>query len=504
MARITLLLLLLFAAAAQARPNKGPFRKIAVISLKEETGEAIDDSVKGSVLRRLEEIREWGADCVILDIESYGGLVTASIETGDEIFDFGREIHTIAYVHRKAISGAAMLSLACQEIVMSEVATIGDSQVIYMGPDGTMQEAPEKAQTTVAATFRKYAERNGYPIPVAEAMVRLGAEVVRYRKPVDPNDPEKGFEWVYYRGHRIEELPTRAEEERLALTDREVVVSETELPTFTQSEAYKYGLCSNREPVHSLQDLLDSVKAEEAAVSYRQWTWAERFSRFLLGIKVLLFLGGAASLYLALKTPGTGIPELLALIFFGLFFGASAVAGFAGTIELVLFFAGIVLIAVEIFLLPGFGVAGFAGLLLVLGSIALAAIPEDRTGDTMPVGDRLLDMAQDFLLGSVGAVIVVFFIARFLPTVPLFRGLVLQPGDGTTIGATGAAQAKRKHPLVGERGVAETPLRPAGTARIAGERRDVVAEGAYVEENTPVRVVEVRGNMIVVRPEETR
>ena len=111
--------LLGLAGPAHAEPNKGPFRKIAIITLREEAGEAIDNSVKTSVLRRIQEAREWGADCVVLDVESYGGLVSASIETGDEIFDLGREIHTIAYVHRRAISGASMLSMACREIVMS-------------------------------------------------------------------------------------------------------------------------------------------------------------------------------------------------------------------------------------------------------------------------------------------------------------------------------------------------------------------------------------------------
>jgi membrane-bound serine protease (ClpP class) len=502
---LTLAALLGSAAVAHGAPDKGPFRKIAVITLREESGDPIDNSVKTSVLRRIQEAKDWGADCVILDVESYGGLVSASIETGDELFDLGREVHTIAYVHRRAISGASMLSMACQEIVMSAAATIGDSRVVYMGPDGTMVEAPEKMQTVAAGTFRKYAEVNGYPVPVAESMVRQEMEVIRFRKPVDPDDPSKGFEWAYFRADTTDTLPTLAQQELEFLTDREVVVRENELPTFTHKEAHKYGICSNKEPVPDLKALLSQIQAPDGQVSYLEWTWAEQVSRFLLGIKVLLFLCGAAALYLALKTPGTGIPEVLALVFFGLFFGASAIAGFAGTIELVLFFGGIALIAVEIFLLPGFGVAGFAGLMLVLGSIALSAIPE---GD-LPLGDDhghyLLDMAQDFLLGSIGAIIVVFFIARFLPTVPLFRRLVLQPGDGATIGATGAAEPrKRSHPLIGERGIAETRLRPAGRARIAGEQRDVVTEGAYVEENCPVRVVEVRGNTVVVRPEEPR
>ena len=123
----SLLVLILLATGLSARPNLGPFKKIAIIRLREETTDAIDPSVKTSVLRRIQEIRDWGADCVIFDIESYGGMVAASMETADEIYTLGRTIHTIAYVHRKAISGAAMLSFSCQEIVMNEVALLGDS-----------------------------------------------------------------------------------------------------------------------------------------------------------------------------------------------------------------------------------------------------------------------------------------------------------------------------------------------------------------------------------------
>jgi hypothetical protein len=326
---LALAALLGVASVAHGAPDRGPFQKLAVITLREEAGEAIDNSVKTSVLRRIQEARDWGADCVVLDVESYGGLVSASIETGDEIFDLGREIHTIAYVHRRAISGASMLSMACREIVMSAAATIGDSRVVYMGPDGTMVEAPEKMQTVAAGTFRKYAEVNGYPVPVAESMVRQEMEVIRFRKPIDPDDPSKGFEWVYFRADTTDTLPTLAQQELQFLTDREVVVRENELPTFTQKEAYDYGICSNKEPVPELKALLKMIQAPEGQVSYLEWTWAEQVSRFLLGIKVLLFLCGAAALYLALKTPGTGIPEVLALVFFGLFFGASAIAGFA-------------------------------------------------------------------------------------------------------------------------------------------------------------------------------
>lgn len=492
MRRLALLPLLLLGAAAQAGENRGPFRKIAIVRLKDDSEEMIDQPLKVSVLRRIEQVREWGADCVVFDIESYGGLVLSSIEAGDEIFALGDGIHTIAYIHRRAISGAAMLSISCREIVMSEAATIGDSQAVYMTAEG-LQVAPEKAQTTVASTFEKYAQRNGYPVPLVVAMVRANLEVVRYRKPADPGDPAKGSTWVYYRS---DQLPSWAQQEEQFLTDQEVVVPEGELATFPAFKAVEYGLCSRTAP--DLQAMLDSIRAPNAEVRTFDWTWAENTSRWLLSIRVWLFLAGAVFAYLAIKMPGTGVPEVLAVLCFGLFFGASAIAGFAGALEVVLFFAGIALLLVEIFVLPGFGVAGFAGLACIFLSIALAALPATG-GDVDPATPSyyLVPMARDFIYGALGAVFVAFVIARYLPAVPLFRGLALgAPGAATR----GSAATGLPTPAVGARGVTETPLRPAGRARIDGAHHDVVAEGAFVPQGTEVQVVAVRGNVIVVRP----
>ncbi|MHC4492509.1 MAG: hypothetical protein ACYTDU_12885, partial [Planctomycetota bacterium] len=217
-------LLMMLTGAALAGPEPGPFKKIAVIRLREESGEPIDPSVKTSVLRRIAQIKEWGADCVVLDIESYGGLVSSSIETGDELYALGREIHTIAFVNRKAISGAAMLALACQEIVMSEVAQIGDAQAVYTGPGG-QAAAPEKIQTVVAAKFRLYAKGNGYPAPIAEAMVRPEMEVIRYRV----RRPGDGPKWKYFRGDRTDGVPSRREVEEQGLEEPpQVIVAEGE------------------------------------------------------------------------------------------------------------------------------------------------------------------------------------------------------------------------------------------------------------------------------------
>jgi membrane-bound serine protease (ClpP class) len=511
MTRLRLLSLLVPAMAMTvlAEPDPGPFSKIAVIHVREDPDQAIDPSFKRSVLRRLEQITEWGADCIVLDIESYGGLVSSSIETADEIFAISRkhpgrpesDVHTIAYVGRKAISGAAMLSLACQEIVLTETGRIGDSQVIYFDASGNLQVAPEKMQTTVASTFRQYAQGNGIPVPLAEAMVRQEMEVTRFRKPIDPRDPSKGHTWVYYRTDTLGGGPSRLEIEEQRLSDPEVVVNADELATFSAQDALEHGIASRLEP--DLESLLKSISGPDTEMLHLEWNWAEKTSRWLLGMRIWLFLIGVGALYFALKTPGTGVPEALALLCFGLFFGASAVANLAGALEVILFLIGLLLIAVEIFILPGFGVAGFLGLAAIIASVALAAIPE---GTQLPSaaapGFFLLPMARDFLIGSIGAILLVFILVRNLPKVPFLRRLHLESAASQTGSAVGGMDyAGRTHPLVGSKGVAETALRPSGRALIGGERKDVVAEGAFLSPGTAVRVVQVRGNVIIVRAE---
>jgi len=497
--RVICVLLLLFGArAGEAGPAaSGPFHKIAIILLRENPDEMIDTSVKTSILRRLRDVREWGADCVVFDIESYGGEVSSSIETGDEIFALGREVHTIAYVHRKTVSGAAMLAVSCNEIVMNEVAIIGDSQAIFMTPEG-VQVAPEKFQTPVAAKFRSYAKGNGYPVEVAEAMVRAEMEVVRYRtRP----DPATGSPWVYV---RVDEDQPELTPEQLAergWSDPQLVVRKGEIAMFTAEQAVDFGVCSRIVP--TLNALLDTLSGPETQVRRFDWTWAERVSRWLLGMRWLLFLVGAGALYFALKIPGTGVPEALALICFGLFFGASAIAGFAGSIELVLFFIGIVLLAVEIFVIPGFGIPGVVGIVCLIASLALAAIPENM-GDLPGPGPYLhflLPMARDFVIGSLGAALVVFFLARFLPDIPLFNALRLAPPGlrGTPPIRTMDAP-EGSFPMLDTVGVADTDLRPSGRAVFGGKVRDVVAEGAWVAKGARVRVVQLRGSVIVVRP----
>jgi membrane-bound serine protease (ClpP class) len=365
------------------------------------------------------------------------------------------------------------------------------AQPILQGADGRTAVAPEKIQAPVAKVFAKYAARNGYPVPLAEAMVRAEIEVVRFRKPLDVIRPLEGSTWAYFRTDRHGGMPSPRQREEEGLHDPETIIHAGELAIFDGADAVEYGFSSRN--ASRLEDCVRPLKAPDAEVRNYAWSWPERVSRMLLAWRFVLFLLGAVGIYFSIKIPGTGFPEALAVIAFGLYFGAAAIAGFASGFEMILFVVGIVLLAVEIFVIPGFGAAGIAGIGCILVSLALAALPEWEAQNGAE--HYLVLLGRDLLVGFGAAVIATIAVARYLPSIPLFRDLALAPP------APAPSAAGVSGPIVGAPGVAETQLRPAGRARIDGRSLDVVADGVFVAAGDAVRVVAVRGNVVVVRPE---
>jgi membrane-bound serine protease (ClpP class) len=206
-----------------------------------------------------------------------------------------------------------------------------------------------------------------------------------------------------------------------------------------------------------------------------------------------------------IKTPGIGVPGAIAVIALALFFWSSYLADLANFLEVGVFILGVLLLLLEIFVIPGFGLTGVAGIVLIIGSLVMAMIklpPPEVPG----LGLNLI-MVRNALF-----TIVIVFIAfvplawaavKFLPTAPVFRHLVLHPalaaaGDEWTASERGEREEALASRLIGASGTALTDLRPAGTALIAGRRLDVVTEGDYISKGEPVRVTDVQGNVHIV------
>ena len=223
--------------------------------------------------------------------------------------------------------------------------------------------------------------------------------------------------------------------------------------------------------------------------------WAEELLDALASPSLawLLLLIGGAGLYIELKTPGVGFGGFVSLVAFIIYFWSQHLNGTAGWLEVMLFLAGIVCVLAEIFVLPGFGVLGLGGGLLVIAAIVLAS-----QSFVLPANDYQIRQMQWSLLGILGAAAGVtllgIFVRRWLPATPFLKNVLLEPPPAD------AAIDEASDDLVGASGTTTTRLAPAGKARIGDVIRDVVSDGILIEPGTAVEVVEVRDGRISVRP----
>ncbi len=458
--------------------------KIAVIPIRGD----VDYGLQKSLERRVMEALESKNEVLIFEMDTWGGGLDPAVEIGDLIDNIKIEtdgkVKTVAYVHKKAISAGALISLACQEIVMRRGTTIGDCQPIMISPQTrTIEPAPEKIETTVRTMMRKYAQSNGYPEVLCEAMVDVDLEVdkvtfpdgtVRYLTPRDldqlSEDDKKGIE-------------------------KKLVVAAGKLLTMHDKEAHEYDL--SRGSFDSREEAIGFYSASGAEVTRYETNWSEELVRFLNSMVVasLLMTVGIIALYMAFKMPGFGAAEIVAMSCFVVLFLSKYLVGLAGMVEVVIFVVGIALLAVELFLIPGFGVVGIAGILCVLASLVLSlqkfTIP--HYDFQVPILMRNLFMVFGSLLGAT----IVFMLAiQFMPRTPLLSRLVLA-GSETAESGFVVASAGRRH-LIGKTGIVTSDLRPSGRAEIDGETMIVVADGEFVERGLPVTVTDVRGNRVVV------
>jgi membrane-bound serine protease (ClpP class) len=446
----------------------------------------IDDTRATSVKRRVEEAKAAGADLIIFEIDSPGGTVSASLDAGDLVYSL--DVPTVMLILEDAISGAALFALAGDEIVMGASGTIGDCQPISVGPDG-ITVIGEKLQSPLRATFRKYAEKNGYPTAVAEAMVTQEMQVDRV---------------TFADGTVLYLTPDQHERhiaEHGAIVDTVEAVKKDQLLTMHGEEARELGFCG--ELVADRDAAFARFGLTEADVTVLDETWAETTSRFLLGLKFLLFIVGIMALYMELKAPGFGIPGALAIVCFALFFSASAIAGIATELEVILFLLGVGLLALEVLVIPGFGVPGLAGVGLIIASLYMSSIKfglpsSDRPWEVEGFLDWLLAFGGSVIASVLGMVV----IARILPHTAIGRKLILAPeGPAGSMGltATGSGRITEIAALAGKTGTAVSDLRPAGRIEIDDEPWDAVTEGDFVESGAEITVIEVRGNRIVVK-----
>jgi membrane-bound serine protease (ClpP class) len=449
--------------------------------------------------RKLDRAEKDGADLVIVEIESPGGFVEQSFNVAERLRDLDWA-RTVAYVPHEALSGAAFVALGCDEIVMAEDAMLGDAGPIFLDEAAMFQHVPEKIRSDLAARVRALAEAKGRSPALAEAMVDMDLIVYPVRN---------------------------------TQTGRETFMSQAEIDSLGQPDLWEKG-----KPLHeSREDHFLEVTGKralelglaQAIVSGRR-ALEERYrlesaaailqpggidtAVYVLNLPIvtgLLFVIGLVALYVEFSTPGIGMGLLTAGLCFVLFFWSRFLGGTAGWLELLLFFAGLVFLGVELFVLPGFGIAGISGALLLLASLILAGQeffqPRNAHEWQILTGNLLV-----VTLSGATFLLVAVVLSRYFGSIPFLSRLTLAPPEPVSASGDQPGGGNQPYPVpqgpgdamriaevqIGDFGTTESALRPAGKARFGNLYLDVTTDGDFIPKGSRVQVVRLSGSRIVV------
>ncbi|MFO8085953.1 MAG: NfeD family protein [Desulfobacterales bacterium] len=418
---------------------------------------------------------------LVLELDTFGGRVDSALNIVDLLLDVPKE-KTVAYVSNKAISAGALVALACGTLVMKHHTTIGDCAPISYSSEGP-QMLGEKFQSPLRAKFRSLARRNGYPEILAESMVTAEMEVYE----VVINDEKK-----YLEKKEFEDL---SEDEKKSVTSKRTIISEGQLLTMDDTEAFELGF--SQKSVSDIQHLFEFLDLEDSEVIRVEEMWSESLVRMIGSIAPILMLIGLAALYTEIQAPGFGLPGIIGILLLALVFLNQYLVGLAHYTEFLFIALGIVFIGVELFVLPGFGFAGIAGITCIIIGLILSFQGFVLPDPSLPWEKSLFVKNITRVLGSfIGAFLLGLFMIRYI--LPKFskpsRGPYLMATlEGFYAGSEQTAKAK-----LGDTGVALTFLRPSGKAQINEEVFDVVSDGEFIEKETPVVISGIRGNTIIV------
>jgi membrane-bound serine protease (ClpP class) len=394
------------------------------------------------------------AAAVMIELNTFGGRVDAAVAIRDALL--GAKVHTAVFINRRAISAGVLISLACKSIAIAPGGTIGAATPVMSAPGQEVaQPVEEKYLSYFREEMRSTAETNGRNGDLAEAMV----------------DADKEVEGVSEKGKLLTLNTQSALEHKIADVEAETV-----------------------------EEALGKIGFGGPIVTHER-SWSESLVGFLTSAPVasILFLAMMVLAYMEYQTPGFGVFGFGAICCFLILYFGHYMVNLAGWEELLLFALGVALILVEVFAFPGFGVVGALGILSVLASLVMLLMAGDWSDFTFSnpfTGEAVTQVAATALAGLLAVVLLI----RWLPhsrSGVLGGKLVLDGGLASAAGY--ASHEAAGDDLVGRTGEVVSPLRPAGKARIDGQRLNVETEGDFIAVGETVRVLRREEGRIVVR-----
>ena len=395
----------------------------------------------------LDEASKDEYDIVIIEMDTYGGAVNDADDIRTRILDFEKPIYV--WINKDAASAGALISIACDSIYMSSGASIGAATVVT--GDGT--QAPDKYQSYMRSIMRSTAEAKGRDPKIAEAMV----------------DEDISVDSVSMEGKVI---------------------------TFSTKEAMKYGFCDAE--LNSVEEILDRQKLENYEIIKFEIGSAESIISFFLNpivssILILLILGG---LYFELQTPGVGFPIMASITALILYLVPYYLNGVAENWEIILFFTGIVLIVIEVFVLPGFGVFGVMGLFTSIGSLILIMLNNDLFDFTFVLSKDLVNSSLSVLISVFSFLLLIIFGGVKITDSKAFKKIALEQ---TQEKSKGFISQKYSDDLVGMKGKSFSVLRPSGKVTIEDKIYDASTSGEFIEKNKIITVISNEGSSLKVK-----
>ena len=411
----------------------------------------IDDNIDPRTNRYskllLDEASKDEYDIVVIEMDTYGGAVNDADDIRTRILDFEKPIYV--WINKDAASAGALISIACDSIYMSSGASIGAATVVT----GDGAQAPDKYQSYMRSIMRSTAEAKGRDPKIAEAMV----------------DEDISVDSISMEGKVI---------------------------TFSTKEAMKFGFCDAE--LNSVEEILERQGIEKFDIVPFELGSAEDIISFFLNpivssILILLILGG---LYFELQTPGIGFPIIASITALILYLVPYYLNGVAENWEIILFFVGVILIVIEVFIIPGFGVFGVLGLFTSIGSLILIMLNNDLFDFTFVLSKDLVSSSLSVLISVLSFLLLIIFGGVKITDTKAFKRIALEETQDTS---KGFISQKYSNDLVGKKGKSFSVLRPSGKIILSDKVYDASTSGEFIEKNKNIIVINNEGSSLKVK-----
>ncbi len=435
-------------------------KKIFVFKIYNEIGPESWRTTKKS----FKEANKLNADLIILHLNTYGGLVDAADSIRTIILN--SKIPVYVFIDNNAASAGALISIACDKIYMRPGGNIGAATVVNQ----TGAAMPDKYQSYMRSTMRSTAEAKGKDTII----VKLDTIIVWKRNPLIAEamvDPRTYIEGIIDTGKVL---------------------------TFTSAEAIKNNYCEGE--VADIKEIIQLQKIENYEIVEHKITSMDKFIGFLInpalqGILIMIIIGG---IYFELQTPGVGFPIVASLFAAITYFSPLYVEGIAENWEIILFFIGIILVAIEVFAIPGFGIAGGAGILLVVTGLTLSLVDNIifEMGDKHAIAQVVLKAFVLVVSSFVASLIGSIYLSKKFLTSQRFSFLVLNATQKVKEGFVSFDKVDSS--LIGRNAIAHTVLRPSGKIEIDNEIYDAISLIGYIEKGDTVEIEKIENGQLYV------